>query len=374
MSPIYIALIGIVIFWLVVKEIDRRYNLSNYGIDFQGVILLWRTEKFNELIDTVSKKGRKLWNLYGLVGIGAAVIGMVGVFYLLFSNAVTVILSLTGVIAPPPAAGVGFIIPGITVPFWYSIIGIIVVLIVHEASHGIVARANKIDLKSVGLALFLVIPGAFVEPDEESVQRSSRLARMKVYSAGSMANFVTALVAFVLIVGAINPLLTPSGIEVVSIEEASNAFGVLSEGDIIKEINGVKIESLENFYLFMEDVKPGDELRIVTDRGTFNVLLSEHPSDPGKGYIGIFTSQNFTSQVSMGILIPVSGVLFWIFLLNLNIGLINLFPLPFLLDGGKVFKEIVDTKFSEEKSNMIQKAFALIGIMLFLINILPSFL
>ncbi len=374
MSPIYIALIGIILFWLVIKEVDRRYTLSNYGIDFQGIILLWKTEKFNELIDSISKKGRKVWNLYSLVGIGAAVIGMVGVFYLLFSNAVTVILSLTGLITPPPAAGVGFIIPGVTVPFWYSIIGIIVVLIVHEASHGIVARANKIDLKSVGLALFLVIPGAFVEPDEESVQKSSRLSRMKVYSAGSMANFVTALVAFVLIVGAINPLLTPSGIEVMSIEDTSGAFGILQEGDIIKEINGVKIESIENFHGFMHDSKPGDELRILTDRGTFNITLSEHPTDPERGYIGIITSQNYTSTVNMGILIPLSGILFWIFFLNFNIGLINLFPLPFLLDGGKIFKEIVDIKFSEEKSNMIQKAFALIGIMLFVINILPSFL
>ena len=212
MNPLYIALFGIIMFWVVLSEVNKRYSLSKYGVDFQGIILLWRTKKFNDLIDNISKKGKRIWGAYSIIGIGAAVIGMIGVFYLLFSNAVKVLVS------PAPTPGVGFIIPGITVPFWYSLIGLIVVLIVHEASHGIIARANNISLKSVGLALFVAIPGAFVEPNEEELKKTSRLTRMKVYAAGSMANFVTALIAFVLIMGVINPILTPSGIEIVSIE------------------------------------------------------------------------------------------------------------------------------------------------------------
>jgi membrane-associated protease RseP (regulator of RpoE activity) len=115
-------------------------------------------------------------------------------------------------------------------------------------------------------------------------------------------------------------------------------------------------------------------LNITSDKGTFDVLLKEHPTDAGKGYIGIVTSQYYNSPVNMKILTPISGVLFWVFLLYFNIGLINLFPLPFLFDGGKIFKEIVDIKFSEANSNAIQKVFAVIGILLFAINILPSFL
>ncbi len=65
---------------------------------------------------------------------------------------------------------------------------------------------------------------------------------------------------------------------------------------------------------------------------------------------------------------PINGALFWIYLLNFSIGLINLFPLPFLFDGGKIFKEILDIKFSEAKSDIIQKVFAVIGVLLFAIN------
>jgi membrane-associated protease RseP (regulator of RpoE activity) len=368
MNPLYVVLLGIILFWVALSEINKRYDLSKYGVDFQGIILLWRTKRFNDFIDNVSKKGKKVWNVYSIIGIGAAVVGMITVFYFLFSNAVKVLIS------PEPSPGVGFVIPGVTVPFWYSIIGLIVVLIVHEGSHGIIARANNIKLKSTGLALFVAIPGAFVEPDEEELKKTSRLTRMKVYAAGSMANFVTALIAFVLIVGLVNPLLTPSGIQIVSIEDSSSAFGVLSQGDIITEINGIKIETLQNFYDIMQETKPGDQLNIVSDKGTFNITLSDHPREPGKGYIGIVTSQYYNSPINMGILTPISGVLFWVFLLNFNIGLINLFPLPFLFDGGKIFKEIVDTKFSEANSNTIQKVFAALGILLFAINILPSFL
>jgi len=368
MNPLYVVLLGIITFWVVLGEINKRYSLSKYGVDFQGIILLWRTKKFNDFIDNVSKKGQKIWGAYSIIGIAAAVIGMVTVFYFLFSSAVKVLLS------PEPSPGVGFVIPGVTVPFWYSLIGLIVVLMVHEGAHGIIARANNISLKSVGLALFVVLPGAFVEPDEEELKKTSRLTRMKVYAAGSMANFVTALVAFVLIMAVINPLLTPSGIEIMSIEESSGAFGMLSQGDIITEINGVKIETLKNFYDIMQGTLPGDTLKITTDKGIFDVLLKEHPTEPGKGYIGIVTSQYYNSPINMKILTPISGVLYWIFLLNFNIGLINLFPLPFLFDGGKIFKEIVDIKFSEANSNAIQKVFAVIGIILFAINILPSFL
>ncbi len=368
MNPLYVVLISIIMFWVVLSEANKRHDLSKYGVDFQGIILLWRTRKFNDFIDNVSKKGKKFWAAYSIVGIGAAVLGMITVFYFLFSNAIKVLIS------PEPAPGVGFVIPGVTVPFWYSLIGLIVVLLVHEGSHGIIARANNISLKSVGLALFIAIPGAFVEPDEEELKTTSRLTRLKVYAAGSMGNFVTALITFILIVGLINPLLTPSGIKIVSIEGSSSAFGVLSEGNIITEINGIKIETLQNFYDIMQNTKPGDQLNIITDKGTFSVALSNHPREPGKGYIGIVTSQNYTSKISMKVLTPISGMLFWIFLLNFNIGLINLFPLPFLFDGGKIFKEIVDTRFSEANSNAIQKIFAVIGILLFALNILPSFL
>ncbi len=83
-------------------------------------------------------------------------------------------------------------------------------MVVHELSHGVVAKAQRLPLKSVGLVLLAVIPpGAFVEPDEEELGKAPPLrARLRVYGAGSMANVVTALLTLLLINLAITPPLS----------------------------------------------------------------------------------------------------------------------------------------------------------------------
>ena len=73
----------------------------------------------------------------------------------------------------------GVDLPGqaIYVPIVYGIIGLCTVLVVHEFGHGIIARVEGVRIKSIGLALFAVIPGAFVEPDEEDVEKVNKKAR-----------------------------------------------------------------------------------------------------------------------------------------------------------------------------------------------------
>ena len=90
--------------------------------------------------------------------------------------------------------------PGSTiyVPLGYGLISLATVLIVHEFSHGILSRVEKINIKSVGLLLFTILPGAFVEPDEEELVKSSRLSQLRVYAAGSMANIALAIVALLI--------------------------------------------------------------------------------------------------------------------------------------------------------------------------------
>ena len=77
---------------------------------------------------------------------------------------------------PAASSGVGLVLPfkakGVFyVPFFYWIISIFVIAVVHEFSHGLIARANNIKVKSSGFAflalLVPIIPAAFVEPDEK---------------------------------------------------------------------------------------------------------------------------------------------------------------------------------------------------------------
>ena len=82
------------------------------------------------------------------------------------------------------------------VAFLYWMIVIFIILVPHELSHGIICRAHKIPLKSVGLLLMAIFPGAFVEPNERRLQRAKFKARLRVFAAGTYANFIVALLVF----------------------------------------------------------------------------------------------------------------------------------------------------------------------------------
>ena len=82
---------------------------------------------------------------------------------------------------------VSILIPGVDmpgssiyVPFISGLIALATVVIIHEFSHGIQSVCEKIPIKSIGLLLFLILPGAFVEPDEESLKSSKKSSRLRV--------------------------------------------------------------------------------------------------------------------------------------------------------------------------------------------------
>ncbi|EQD30907.1 peptidase M50, partial [mine drainage metagenome] len=81
--------------------------------------------------------------------------------------------------------GVAPVIPGIDLPLFSGVLSLAIILIIHEFSHGILARSFKVKLKSVGVLLFGVIPvGAFVEPDEREVVKLKKDKQNRIFSAG----------------------------------------------------------------------------------------------------------------------------------------------------------------------------------------------
>ena len=91
-------------------------------------------------------------------------------------------------------------VPGLGIlPFWYWLIAIFVIAVVHEFSHGIVARAHNIPVKHTGLAFFGPIIGAFVEPDEKKLRAGKDITQYSVYAAGAFSNVILALLALLLL-------------------------------------------------------------------------------------------------------------------------------------------------------------------------------
>ena len=369
-STLITVIIGIAAFWIVLYALFGRREEKEEGLTVDLFVAMWRTKRLLGFIDGIAGKARRFWRAYGDVGIVLGFAGMAYVFYALLKTAMKTVQ--TG----GESSGVQLVIPGVTIPLWYGLIGLAVVMVVHELSHGIVARAENLPLKSVGLVLLAVIPGAFVEPDEEELERASLRSRLRVYGAGSLANVVTAILALLIINFAITPVLQPAGILVSGVLEDSPAFGVLQQGDVIIAMDGEQITDMESFINFMNTTKPGQLVALTVIRNgeeiNLQLKLGAHPEAPEKGYIGIYPAQHVVSKIGYeNVVLPLFFAFYWIYVLNLGIGLMNLFPLV-PLDGGRMLDDVVKTYLPERIAKPVRYFTIGVGLFLLALNLWPA--
>ncbi|NJE30171.1 PDZ domain-containing protein [Thermococcus sp. 18S1] len=364
------VIVGIAAFWVILYALFGRREEREEGLTVDLFIAMWRTKRLLGFIDSLARRNRRFWKVYADVGIALGFMGMVYVFYALLRTALRTIQS------GGAGGGVQLVIPGITIPLWYGLIALAVVMVVHELSHGIVARAEGLPLKSVGLVLLAVIPGAFVEPDEEELERASLRTRLRVYGAGSLANVTTAFLAVLILNFAISPVLQPSGILVSGVLEDGPAYGILQKGDVIVAMNGVQIRDMENFINFMNGTKPGQMVTLTVLREgqelNLQLKLGAHPDNPEKGYIGIYPAQNVVSKVGADwLVLPLFFTFYWIYVLNIGIGLMNLFPLV-PLDGGRMLDDVFKRYLPESIVKPVRYFTIGVGLFLLALNILPA--
>jgi len=92
------------------------------------------------------------------------------------------------------------IIPGINLDLIQGVIGLAIILIVHESMHGILSRVHKLPLKSAGLVFFGFLPfGAFVDIDEKKLFSAPKDKQNAVLVAGTAANFATGIIFLILL-------------------------------------------------------------------------------------------------------------------------------------------------------------------------------
>jgi len=137
-----------------------------------------------------TRRRQRFWRGYGTLAIGIVSIFMFLMLGLLVWQSFIVIQIPPGVIQPQQMLG----LPGVNpvIPLWYGIFGLAVAMLVHEFAHGILTRAGKMTVKSLGL-LYMVVPiGAFVEPDEEQLAQVDRGRRSRVFAVGPATNVIVA--------------------------------------------------------------------------------------------------------------------------------------------------------------------------------------
>jgi Zn-dependent protease len=72
-------------------------------------------------------------------------------------------------------------------------------MITHEAAHGIASRLENIEIQSTGILMAFLLFGAFVEPDEDQLNRARLASKARVYGAGSLVNLLTAVLMIIIL-------------------------------------------------------------------------------------------------------------------------------------------------------------------------------
>ena len=348
MNGIYYYVIAFILIWTI--AIVFKSQLTDHGVEVNFPLLMWRTQRLRGFIDRLANRAPRFWKWYMNLGIvistGFMILMAVALVYSLktLMDAPTVSLVVPGVEVPGSP---------IFIPLLAGLIALATVLIVHEFSHGILSRVEKININSIGLLLFAIIPGAFVEPDEEELNELSRPARMRIYVAGSMANLTLAAIAMIIMM-VISSFIVPvvfedDGVVINRLTSDGNAINHMSEGMVIRSINNLTVNDMASFQKATNTLKPNETVNIHTDQGDYSFQLKSNPMNRSLGFMGVQVEANnviadgFDNQFYtplLWILMPLSELLFWIYFLNFAIGTFNLLPMK-PLDGGHLFENLL---------------------------------
>lgn len=386
--------LSVLVFFAVLAVLIYR---DRKNIEFKYVLFIRRTKRFGRIIDDIAYASPRFWK-------AVATLGIIVCFYFMLAGFFNILLVvekvLSGEIKQP---AIGFVLPVVSaqpvsspafigVPFWFWIITVAIILIPHELFHGIVSRAEKIPLKSVGLLLLAIFPGAFVEPDEKKIQKKKLLTKLRVFAAGSFINIIIALMILFLT----QSYFWNNGILVTDVNSTSPAAQAgLQAGMVIEKINDKTAKFdfaeysflllfsrnnnsvseqmpgyLSRLFLFseMSKYKPGQNITLKAGGIDYSLILGKHPLNESFPYMGISTQMNMKNELFVSVY-PLLG---FMWLLSLLIGVFNILPL-YPLDGGLMVEALAE-RFSKKNAKQITRTVTIITVMILLITVVGPFL
>ncbi|MBI2208250.1 site-2 protease family protein [Candidatus Woesearchaeota archaeon] len=369
----------------------KRKNLHTHGLFPLIYFSMYRTQIGLKFMDRFAGKFNKTMKFLGYAGI---LVGFLGMALLSFS----LLQNLYNLIATPEAQpGVGLVLPfkvkgAFFVPFFYWIIAIFIIALVHEYAHGVIARAHNLKVKSSGFAflgiLIPVIPAAFVEPDEKTLRKRPHKQQLSVFAAGPFSNIILAFIvlgfSFLILSPIADNMMEYSGVEITGFIEGNypaESSGI-AKGEVVKSINGKKIETLDDFSGILKEKKPGNTIRLETDKNTYNLKLGKNPEDESLAYLGVYVQQESRVKESFkekyGSFIPaaiiwIAGLFSWLIILNLGIGLFNLVPIG-PLDGGRMLQLVLHRFFERKKADKVWYYVSMVFLLIVVANIGAAFI
>jgi membrane-associated protease RseP (regulator of RpoE activity) len=117
---------------------------------------------------------------------------------------------------------------------------------------------------------------------------------------------------------------------------------------VLIALNGIPISNVQDVRVF--SLTPGDIVNVTfidIDQNvirSINLTVGEDPDTPGRGILGYIPADYYPPKIEgLSPYLPtvLYEVLFWIFFLSLNIGLVNMLPI-YLLDGYGFLDSLLD--------------------------------
>jgi membrane-associated protease RseP (regulator of RpoE activity) len=299
---------------------------------------------------------------FGLCGV--TVVGLILNTYSILWSIAAVVLSVPGKVLSDAVPGASPIIPGINMPLAEGLIALAVLLFFHELSHGILSRIGKVKLDSAGMLLFGLIPvGAFIDPDEKSLEKKDIDAQTRVFAAGSAANLILCIIFFLLLTGfeTVTAPQLDSGIYVRSVDSNSSAFNAkIAPGDRLVSVDNTAL-NWSNIAQFSSIVADKQFVSLATDKGTY---VLEPKTQDGKKVLGIRVEQEPRYVPAFSWLGFVKNTLGLIFILNFLVGVINMIPLFMAFDGYRILA-------IHQKNPLIIKLISYSLFIMFILNFVP---
>jgi len=387
---VFIGIVAILIYKNRSKITQKYYIFYRYD-----------TERGKKLIDRIAKWNPKFWRIFGSIGVFVGFCGMLFAIlyisnsYIIYLTRPELFVPSVSLVIPIPFENIAFVPGFLGVPFWYWIIPIAILIFFHEGMHGIMARLEGIRIKTLGLFLLAFIPGAFVEPDEKQVKKANWKAKLRIFAAGSYANILIGL-AFLII---LNTIYLPAFYQDTI---GFSGYTVLENGTelpaqlnnltgALYSINGERIQSVQDLALVMNKTKPGETLHIKTVKGSllapvidkiimkdiefknYEIKTADIGGRPVIGISHFSDVKILKNDVNNPELINfLTGILAWICILNIGVGIVNMLPIK-PLDGGLMIETLAERfvpKYKRDLTRIVSTFFLVLLLGNFLIGFL----
>jgi membrane-associated protease RseP (regulator of RpoE activity) len=354
------------------------------NIEYKYIIVIKKTKIGMHFLNNVANAAPRFWKVFSTVSIFVALVVMGYTLYM-FGETVKLILeqklttpALQLILPIPqtqPMSGPGYIL----IPFWFWIIVLPFILLPHELMHGVIARVEKVRVTSVGLFLFAIFPGGFVEPDEKGMKKAKIISRLRIISVGSVANFVLVVALLLCTQFLVWPSAVRNGIVITDVGTNNTLVSLgLKDGSVIQEINGKQMRpdfwgdfqyayasllftgknvTADNVRAYTSVVylnrvlgnyEAGDSILIKVDNKFYNLTVptATNSTNNNAAYVEpVFTINSAKNEPLFSVALP---LVWWCTLIGAAVAAVNLMPI-YPLDGGLMVDSILEFVVKREK-------------------------